>query len=49
MGLESLFVDTAGSSPMQPADVVDLPEDISAELAEAVYSRFRSRKEQRPR
>lgn len=49
LGLESFFVDTAGSSPMQPADLVDVPEGTSDGLEQAVYSRFRSLKEHTPR
>lgn len=49
LGLESFFVDTAGSSPMQPADLVDIPEDTSGGLEREVYARFRSLKEQTPR
>jgi putative membrane protein len=40
LGLESFFVDTAGSSPMQPADLVDLPVDASAAIERDVYDRF---------
>ena len=44
LGLESFFVDTAGSSPMQPADLVDIEDATSDGLEREVYDRFRTLK-----
>lgn len=40
LGLENLYVDTAGASPMAPAELVDIPSETAHSLLETLYGRF---------
>ncbi|MDA1029783.1 MAG: PH domain-containing protein [Bacteroidetes bacterium] len=40
LGLENLYVDTAGASPMAPAELFDIPSETGHSLLETLYGRF---------
>jgi putative membrane protein len=41
LGLQNLYVDTAGASPMVPAELVDLPSHAAHQVIERLYARFK--------
>jgi len=40
LDLSTVYVDTAGASPVSPADIVDLPEEAATRLIQEVYLEF---------
>ena len=40
LGLQNLYLDTAGASPMQPAELVDIPIERAREILNELYSAF---------
>ncbi len=40
LDLSTVYVDTAGASPVSPADIVDLPEEAATRLVQGVYLEF---------
>ncbi len=43
LGLENLYIDTAGASPMVAAELYDIPAETAHSLLESLYSRFQRR------